>query len=123
MFYMLLFLLLFLLSVFFVSRVCIFLSYFISLIRLLHGFVSDIKVDEIFHKATLLGALHSYEKEYTPAKRLQVAYEHAASIATDVLLQNGFDPRHYNLQALILISRVRLGLTAVPKGVDSIGKS
>lgn len=87
------------------------------------GYIQDIRVDEYFRKATVIGELQSHEKDLTTEQQVAKAYERSMSIVTDVLLQNGYDPRQYNLRGLVLINRIQLGLQPVPKGGDTNGKS
>lgn len=105
----------------------IIISNFYKLARLhlrhITGYVQDIRTDEYFRKATIIGELQSYEKDLTPEQRLNKAYERSAAIVTDVLLQNGYDPRQYNLKGLVLIHRMQLGLQSTPKGGEKDGKS
>lgn len=94
------------------------LSNFYKLARLhlrhVTGYVQDIRIDEYFRKATIIGELRSHEKDLTPEQRINKAYEISAGIVTDVLLQNNYDPRQYNLKGLVLIHRIQLGLQSVP---------
>lgn len=92
-----------------ISRIA--LRYF----RLLSSFVEDSRVEEFFLKAAILGEIHSFEKDLPAGTRLLSAYEKSMSIVTDVLLQNGYNPKQYNLKALVLLARVRLGLDQIPK--------
>lgn len=102
-------------------------SNFYKLIRLhlrhITGYVQDIRTDEYFRKATIIGELQSHEKGLTPEQTINKAYERSAAIVTDVLLQNGYDPRQYNLKGLILIHRIQLGLHPHQKEVKTNGKS
>lgn len=82
------------------------------------GYVQDVRIDEFFRKATIIGELQSWEKDLTPEQRLAKAYERSASIVTDVLLQNGYDPRQYNLKGLVLIHRLQLSLQTTPGAID-----
>lgn len=100
----------------------IILSNLYKLVRLhmkhITGYVQDIRVDEYFRKATIIGELQSQEKNLSPEERLAKAYERSAAIVTDVLLQNGYDPRQYNLKGLVLIHRIQLGLHPNPGVID-----
>ena len=87
------------------------------------GYVQELRVDEYFRKAAILGEIQSYEKTVEPAKRVGIAYERSMGIVSDVLLQNGYDPRQYNLRGLVLLHRITLGMQPVPKGGDISGKS
>lgn len=87
-------------------------------IRHYTGYIQDIRIDEYFRKATIIGELQSWEKETTPEQRVNKAYERSAAIVTDVLLQNGYDPRQYNLKGLVLVHRIQLGMQPVPGAID-----
>ena len=87
-------------------------------IRHYTGYIQDIRTDEYFRKATIIGEVQSYEKELTQEQRINKAYERSAAIVTDVLLQNGYDPRQYNLKGLILIHRIQLSMNPVPGTPD-----
>lgn len=87
-------------------------------IRHYTGLIQDIRVDEYFRKATMIGEIQSYEKELTPEQRINKAYERSAAIVTDVLLQNNYDPRQYNLKGLILLHRIQLSMQPVPGAID-----
>jgi hypothetical protein len=100
----------------------IIISNFYKLFRLhlrhITGYVQDIRTDEYFRKATIIGEIQSMEKDLTPEQRMDKAYERSAAIVTDVLLQNGYDPRQYNLKGLILLQRIQLGMQPVPGVID-----
>lgn len=87
-------------------------------IRHYTGYIQDIRIDEYFRKATIIGEIQSYEKDSTPEQRINKAYERSAAIITDVLLQNGYDPRQYNLKGLILLHRIQLNMQSTPKATD-----
>ena len=87
------------------------------------GYVQELRVEEYFRKAAILGEIQSYDKSVKQENRVNVAYERSMGIVTDVLLQNGYDPRQYNLRGLVLLHRLTLGIQPVPKGGDTIGKS
>lgn len=87
-------------------------------IRHYTGYIQDIRTDEYFRKATMIGEIQSYEKDIAPEQRIEKAYERSAAIVTDVLLQNGYDPRQYNLKGLILLNRIQLSMQPVPGAID-----
>ena len=91
--------------------------------RHISGYVQDIRTDEFFRKSTIIGELQSHDKSTTPEQQINKAYEISIGIVTDVLLQNGYDPRQYNLKGLVLIHRTQLGLNPVPRGGETNGKS
>lgn len=92
-------------------------------LRHITGYVQDIRTDEYFRKATIIGELQSQGENLTPEQKINKAYERSAAIVTDVLLQNDYDPRQYNLKGLVLIHRIQLGLKSTPKGGEKNGKS
>lgn len=87
------------------------------------GYVKDIRADEFFRKATILGEIQSFEKNINTEDRIEKAYERSMAIVSDVLLQNGYDPRQYNLRGLVLLHRLQLNLQPIPKGGETNGKS
>ena len=87
------------------------------------GWILDQKVDEIFMKSTALGEVHSRAKAKDELEQISLAYERSMAIASDVLLQNGINPREYNLYGMVMLSRMKLGMKIYPKGGDISGKS
>lgn len=87
------------------------------------GWILDQKVDEIFMKSTVLGEVHSHAKAKDELEQISLAYERSMSIASDVMLQNGINPREYNLYGMVMLSRLKLGMKIYPKGGDISGKS
>jgi len=81
------------------------------------GYVQDLRVDAIIYKASYLGELSSYGKVCSEKERVDNAVTKACSIASDVLRQNGIDPRDYNLISLVALSRVLLNFD-IPKDSD-----
>lgn len=109
-------------SVVFIIILSNFYKLFTLHLRHFCGYVQDIRVDEYFRKATIIGELQSHEKQKNPNLRIPLAFEKSMAIVTDVLLQNGYDPRQYNLRGLVLLKRLELGLIPTPKGGDVNGK-
>ena len=107
--YSLIFVFLFILLLFLIvaNGICIIIR---KSLFLLMAFIQDIRVDEFFNKATVLGEIQSHEKDITPERRIDLAYEKSMSIVSDVLLQNGYNPREYNLKGLTMLTRIKLGL-------------
>lgn len=93
-----------------------------SNLRYLSNYIQDIRVDEFFRKATILGELQTAKPGLSKEQQVSAAYEKSISIVTDVLLQNGYDPRQYNLKALVLVKRLELGLITENKEVKNNGK-
>lgn len=86
------------------------------------GWILDQKVDEIFLKSTILGEVHSFAKAKEVDERISIAYERSMAIASDVLLQNGINPREYNLYGMVMLNRLKLNMKIYPKGGDINGK-
>ena len=82
------------------------------------GYLQDIRVDEFFRKAVIIGEIQSYDKDIEPQERVSVSIERAMSIVSDVLMQNGYNPKAYNLKGLVLLWRNQLGIRniSVPGG-------
>lgn len=102
------------------------LAKFYKLIRsnlmYLANYIQDVRVDGFFHKAVIIGELQTARPELSKEQQVSAAYEKSISIVTDVLLQNGYDPRQYNLKALVLVKRLELGLITENKEVTANGK-
>jgi len=90
--------------------------------HIINPYIEDQRVDEFFMKAAVLGEINSFTKDIGEVERICSAYEKSMSIVTDVLLQNGYNPKQYNLKGLVLLARVKLGLDKIPKAGDSNGE-
>lgn len=95
-----------------------FLKHMRIVMRYYLGYLQDIRVDEFFRKAVIIGEIQSYDKDIEPQERVSVSIERAMSIVSDVLMQNGYNPKAYNLKGLVLLWRNQLGIRniSVPGG-------
>lgn len=107
----------------FVILIAVFFRRFLRNFDYFTGFILDNKVDEIFRKSTIIGELYARERKGTENEKLNFAYERACAIASDVLLQNGLNPREYHLEGLVKLQRYFLGFKLLQGGGDNIGKS
>lgn len=90
-------------------------------LRICSGYVLDEKVDNIVQKATILGELYSRDQKKTGREKIDFAYEKSMSIISDVMLQNGINPREYHLPGLVMVQRLTLGLNLTPAGGEKNG--
>ncbi len=109
--------------------VCFFLSIFFQLVknqkyqtRFYLAEMQDTRVDEFFRKATILGEIRAQTAKIDDNKRITKAIEYSTCIVSDVLLQNGYLPRAYNLRSLVVLHRLQLRLPLVYKEVKQNGK-
>lgn len=91
-------------------------------LKIASGYLLDAKVDNIIRKSAILGEMYSFDQQRTPQDRINYAYEKSMAIASDVLLQNGINPREYNLPGLTMIARLTLGMKVTEKGGEKNGK-
>jgi len=92
-------------------------------LRVIGGCYLDAKVDTIMQKATVIGELLSYDEKAPKDKRVPYAFEKSMAVASDVFLQNGIDPRQYNLPGLVMMNRFLQGFKVTAEGGDKSGKS
>jgi len=73
------------------------------------GIIIDFKVSKIFEKAVIIAEDIHRSDDCSKEIHDRNVVERACSIAADVIMQHGLDPKKYHLPSLVGIARVRLG--------------
>jgi len=105
--FILFYLFLFLLLLFLFSR---YLKIYLTEFYTVTNKLRDERVDSFFIKAIVISEQLAAEEHISPNKMDQWTQQKSIAIVTDVLLQNGFNPKNYALSSLVYYHRRRLGI-------------